>query len=127
MSKKIWIGSAGGVCLLVIVFLFMRGRSSLSVASAAASYGEFVIKMIDAGEVSAVHSVSIFGPRVRGRLQINKLIKDGTYVKQGDILVEFDKVEKQQEMLKALSDLKIAENEIEKKMADIDSQKETTK
>ncbi|MCK4932358.1 MAG: efflux RND transporter periplasmic adaptor subunit, partial [Candidatus Aminicenantes bacterium] len=87
------------------------------------NYGEFVIKMIDSGEVSAVLSVSIFGPRIRGRLQINKLIKDGTYVKEGDILVEFDKVEKQQEMLKALSDLKIAENEIEKKFADIESQK----
>lgn len=123
MNKKILIGSAGGICLLVIVFLLIQGGSSLSVASAEASYGEFVIKMIDSGEVSAVHSVSIFGPRVRGRLQINKLIKDGTYVKQGDILVEFDKVEKQQEMLKALSDLKIAENEIEKKLADIDSQK----
>ena len=123
MNKKILIGSAGIVCLLVILFIFIQGKSGLPVASAESSYGEFVIKMIDAGEVSAVHSVSIFGPRVRGRLQINKLIKDGTYVKQGDILVEFDKVEKQQEMLKALSDLKIAENEIEKKIADIDSQK----
>ncbi|MGD9347180.1 MAG: efflux RND transporter periplasmic adaptor subunit [Candidatus Aminicenantes bacterium] len=123
MNKKIVFGSAGVVCLLIIIFVFIQGGSSLSVASAEVSYGEFVIKMIDAGEVSAAHSVSIFGPRVRGRLQINKLIKDGTYVKEGDILVEFDKVEKQQEMLKALSDLKIAENEIEKKMADIESQK----
>jgi HlyD family secretion protein len=123
MNKKIVIGSAGGICLLVVIFLFIRGGASSAVASAEVDYGEFVIKMIDAGEVSAVHSVSIFGPRVGGRLQINKLIKDGTYVKEGDVLVEFDKVEKQQEMLKALSDLKIAENEIAKKLADIDSQK----
>jgi RND family efflux transporter MFP subunit len=123
MNKKIIIGSAGGVFLLVAIFLFIQGGSSSAVASAEVSYGEFIIRMIDAGEVSAVHSVSIFGPRIRGRLQINKLIKDGTYVKEGDILVEFDKVEKQQEMLKALSDLKIAENEIEKKIADIESQK----
>jgi len=123
MNKKIVIGSAGVVCLLIIIFILIQGGATSAVASAEVSYGEFVIKMIDAGEVSAVHSVSIFGPRVRGRLQINKLIKDGTYVKEGDILVEFDKVEKQQEMLKALSDLKIAENEIEKKLADIESQK----
>ena len=123
MNKKIIIVSAGGVCLLVVIFLFFQGGSSSAVASAEVNYGEFVIKMIDSGEVSAVLSVSIFGPRVRGRLQINKLIKDGTYVKEGDILVEFDKVEKQQEMLKALSDLKIAENEIVKKLADIESQK----
>lgn len=123
MNKKIAVGSAGAVCLLVVIFVFIQGGSTSAVASAEVNYGEFVIKMSDAGEVSAVHSVSIFGPRVRGRLQINKLIKDGTYVKKGDLLVEFDKVEKQQEMLKALSDLKIAENEIEKKLADIESQK----
>ncbi len=123
MNKKIVIGSAGGACLLVVILLLIQGGSSSAVASAEVSYGEFIIKMIDAGEVSAVHSVSIFGPRIQGRLQINKLVKDGTYVKEGDILVEFDKVEKQQEMLKAASDLKIAENEIEKKLADIDSQK----
>jgi HlyD family secretion protein len=123
MNKKIIIGSAGGVCLLAVILFMIQGGSSSAVASAEVNYGEFVIKMIDSGEVSAVLSVSIFGPRVRGRLQINKLIKDGTYVKEGDILVEFDKVEKQQEMLKALSDLKIAENEIDKKLADIESQK----
>lgn len=108
---------------MAVILFMIQGGSSSAVASAEVNYGEFVIKMIDSGEVSAVLSVSIFGPRVRGRLQINKLIKDGTYVKEGDILVEFDKVEKQQEMLKALSDLKIAENEIVKKLADIESQK----
>jgi HlyD family secretion protein len=123
MSKKIIIGIAAVLCLLVVIFLIIQGTSSAAVASAEVNYGEFVIKMIDAGDVSAVQSVSIFGPRIQGRLQINKLIKDGTYVKEGDVLVEFDKVEKQQEMLKALSDLKIAENEIEKKLADIESQK----
>lgn len=123
MKKKIIIGSVGSVCILAVIFLLIQGGSSSAVASAEVNYGEFVIKMIDSGEVSAVLSVSLFGPRIRGRLQINKLIKDGTYVKEGDILVEFDKVEKQQEMLKALSDLKIAENEIDKKLADIESQK----
>lgn len=123
MKKKIIIGSVGSICILAVIFLLIQGGSSSAVASAEVNYGEFVIKMIDSGEVSAVLSVSLFGPRIRGRLQINKLIKDGTYVKEGDILVEFDKVEKQQEMLKALSDLKIAENEIEKKLADIESQK----
>ncbi len=123
MKKKIIIGSVGSVCILAVIFLLIQGGSSSAVASAEVNYGEFVIKMIDSGEVSAVLSVSLFGPRIRGRLQINKLIKDGTYVKEGDILVEFDKVEKQQEMLKALSDLKIAENEIDKKIADIESQK----
>jgi RND family efflux transporter MFP subunit len=125
MKKKIIIGSVGSVCILAVIFLLIQGGSSSAVASAEVNYGEFVIKMIDSGEVSAVLSVSLFGPRIRGRLQINKLIKDGTYVKEGDILVEFDKVEKQQEMLKALSDLKIAENEIDKKLADIESQKRT--
>jgi RND family efflux transporter MFP subunit len=41
--------------------------------------------------------------------------------------VKFDKEELQQEMLKSLSDLKIAQNEISKKLADIESQSTTSR
>jgi HlyD family secretion protein len=125
MKKKIILSIPVFVVILaLILFLIFRG-SRYDVASAEVNYGEFVIKLIETGEISAINSVTASAPRVRGRLQIIKLIKDGSYVKKGDILVLFDKEDKQQEMLKSLSDLKIAQNEINKKLADIESQRRT--
>ena len=125
MRKKIIFGISALILLFALVFILAQRGSRSAVASTEVDYGEFVIKLIEAGEISSIHSVSISAPRVRGRLQINKLIKDGSNVKEGDIVVQFDKVEKQQEELKSLSDLKIAQNEIEKKLSDIESQNRT--
>lgn len=123
MKKKIIVGAAGLFLVIVAVVVVFQKSSKTDVASAQVDYGEFIVKFIEGGEVSAVQSVNIFAPRVRGRLQINKLIKDGSKVKQGDIVVQFDMVDTQQEMLKSLSDLNIAQNEIQKKLSDIESQK----
>ncbi len=125
MKKKIIFGIPIIILLFAVVIILVQRGSKLAVASTKVDYGEFVIKLIESGEVSAIHSVSVSAPRIRGRLQINKLIKDGSKVKQGDIVVQFDMVETQQEMLKSLSDLKIAQNEIEKKLSDIESQNRT--
>ncbi|MFB0566542.1 MAG: efflux RND transporter periplasmic adaptor subunit [Candidatus Aminicenantaceae bacterium] len=125
MRKKIILGISVFILIFALVFILVQRGSKSAVASTEVDYGEFIIKLIEAGELSAIHSVSVSAPRVRGRLQINKLIKDGSKVKEGDIVVQFDKVEKQQEMLKSLSDLKIAQNEIEKKLSDIESQNRT--
>ncbi len=122
MKKKLILGIPILILIIALVFISVQRGSKSAVASSEVDYGEFVIRLIESGEVAAIHSVSVSAPRVRGRLQINKLIKDGSNVKKGDIVVQFDKVEKQQEMLKSLSDLKIAKNEIEKKLSDIESQ-----
>jgi len=125
MKKKIIFGIPIIILLFAVVIILVQRGSKLAVASTKVDYGEFVIKLIESGEVSAIHSASVSAPRIRGRLQINKLIKDGSKVKEGDIVVQFDMVETQQEMLKSLSDLKIAQNEIEKKLSDIESQNRT--
>jgi len=125
MRKKIIFGISALILLFALVFILAQRGSRSAVASTEVDYGEFVIKLIEAGEISSIHSVSVSAPRVRGRLQINKLIKDGSNVKEGDIVVQFDRVEKEQEELKSLSDLRIAQNEIEKKLSDIESQNRT--
>lgn len=125
MKKKIVLGISSFIILVSLVLFFTLRGSRSAVASTEVNYGEFVIKLIEAGEVAAIKTVTVSAPRVRGRLQIIKLIKDGSFIKKGDILVQFDKEEMQQQMLKSLSDLKIAQNEINKKLADIESQRRT--
>ncbi len=125
LKKRVTIGIPALVIIIALILFFSLRGSTSAVASTEVNYGEFVIRMIESGEISAINSVTVAAPRVRGRLQITRLIKDGSYVKKGDLLVEFDKEEKQQEMLKSLSDLKIAESEITKKLADVESQRRT--
>lgn len=127
MKKKIALVISVFIVILALIISLTIRSSKPAVASTEVNYGEFVIKVIETGEITSIKSVTVSGPPVRGRLQITKLIKDGSKVKKGDVLVEFDKGELQQEMLKSLSDLKIAQNEINKKLADIESQKTTSR
>ena len=127
MKKKIALAISVFIVILALIISLTLRTSKTAVASTEVNYGEFVIKVIEAGEVTSINSATVSAPRISGRLQITKLIKDGSNVKKGDVLVEFDKEELQQEMLKSLSDLKIAQNEINKKLADVESQKTTSR
>jgi len=52
--------------------------------------GEFVDSVQFRGEIKAMKSVTISAPAEAGDLQIVKIVADGTQVKQGDVVVEFD-------------------------------------
>jgi RND family efflux transporter MFP subunit len=53
--------------------------------------GEFIDSVQFRGEVKAMKSATISAPAEAGDLQIVKIVADGTPVKQGDVVVEFDK------------------------------------
>jgi len=79
--------------------------------------GEFLDTLQLHGEVKALKSVSITAPAEVGDLQIVKIAADGTPVKQGDILVEFDKTKTEQDLAQDRSALKSAKAEIEQARA----------
>lgn len=53
--------------------------------------GEFLDSLQFRGEVKALKSVTISAPAQAGDLQIIKVTPEGTVVKPGDVVVEFDK------------------------------------
>src|SRR5215467_12006487 len=61
---------------------------------------EFLDSVQFRGECTALKSLSITAPAEAGDLQILKIISDGTKVKPGDIIVEFDKSKTEQELAK---------------------------
>ena len=64
--------------------------------------GDFVSTVMETGELQAVHSKLIYGPMISrrsGNLKITDIVDDGTAVKKGDILIEFDKAEVQQTII----------------------------
>jgi len=79
--------------------------------------GEFIDSVQFRGEVKALKSVTISAPSEAGDLQIVKIVADGAQVKQGDVVVEFDKTKTEQDLAQDRSALKSAEAEIEQARA----------
>jgi len=79
--------------------------------------GEFIDSVQFRGEVKAMKSVTISAPADAGDLQVIKIVADGTQVKQGDVVVEFDKTKTEQDLAQDRSTLKSAQAEIEQARA----------
>src|SRR3984893_17073014 len=75
--------------------------------------GEFIDSLQFRGEVKALKSLTIVAPAEAGDFQIVKLAGDGTPVKQGDVVVEFDKTRTEQDLAQFKSALKSAQAEID--------------
>lgn len=79
--------------------------------------GEFVDTLEIRGEIRPLKSVVLSSPLQSGDLQIIKLAKNGTLVKPGDIVVEFDGSTLQRTIQEKQSELKQADAEIEQAAA----------
>jgi len=79
--------------------------------------GEFLDSMQFRGECSALKSLGITAPSEVGNLQILKLAADGTKVKKGDVVVEFDKTKTEQDLAQFRSSLKYTTADIDEARA----------
>lgn len=100
---------AGSGVLLAAVRL---GRRTPNVPTIIVARGEFLDSLKFRGEVKAMRSVTISAPSEAGELQIVKLAAEGTAVKPGDVVVQFDGTKTEQELAQFKSTLKSAEAEI---------------
>src|ERR1700736_3362334 len=93
------------------------GKRSPTVATIEVKRGEFLDSADFRGEVKALKSVTISAPAEAGDLRIVKLSPEGTAVKLGDLVVEFDKTKTEQDLAQYRSSLKSADAEIEQARA----------
>lgn len=100
---------AGSAILLGSVRL---GRRSPSVPTVEVARGDFLDSLQFRGEMKALKSVTMSAPADAGDLQIIKLLSEGTTVKPGDVVVDFDKTKTEQDLAQYRSTLKSAEAEI---------------
>jgi len=76
--------------------------------------GDFIDYIQIRGEIRPAKSIVLAAPlQAGGELQIIKLVKNGSVVRKGDLLVEFDATQLQQRLLERQSDLKSADGEID--------------
>jgi HlyD family secretion protein len=121
--RKLWMERKARVIVLVVVasgVLFGAVRyadRSPSVPTLFVKRGDFIDSVQFRGEVKALKSVTIVSPAEAGDFQILKIVADGTAVKRGDVVVEFDKTRTEQDLAQYRSALKTAQAEIDQASA----------
>ncbi len=101
----------------VVLGAVRYGKRSPTVPTIEVKRGEFLDSMQFRGEVKAMKSVTISAPAEAGDLQIIKVAAEGTAVKPGDVVVEFDKTKTEQDLAQYKSSLKSAQAEIDQARA----------
>lgn len=100
-------GCGGGI------FAYSRyGRTTeVDVPVARVRRGDFIISVRTRGEIKSTRSVILTAPQVPSP-QIVKLAESGKPVKKGDVVVEFDAVQQQQNVLERTTSVRTADSEI---------------
>jgi len=108
-----------GLPLLLLWFFWPSKNSSLP--SVAVRSGEFIIDLKEPGKLRAENSVTISAPPARVNLQIIDLTPEGTRVKEGDLLVQFDTTELKQQLDDQIAELDIAKSNLLRSRASMSS------
>ena len=101
----------------VVLGAVRLGKRTPTVPTIEVKREEFLDSMQFRGEVKALKSVTISAPSEAGDLQIIKVSAEGTVVKPGDVVVEFDKTKTEQDLAQYKSSLKSAEAGIDQARA----------
>lgn len=120
-ERRWWIVSAAGAVLATAVAVAC-GRVAAGapdIPTAEVKQEEFVDRVQMRGEVKALRSVILVAPSGAGDLQILKLAKSGSMVKQGDLIAQFDASTLQRQLEQRQTELKQADAEIERTRAQL--------
>ena len=112
---------AAGVVVLAVLaagaFAAARHSAVPDLPTALVAKGPFVDTLEIRGEIRPLKSIVLSSPMQSGELQILKLAKNGTMVKPGDVVVQFDPSTLQRTIQEKQSELKQADAEIEQAQA----------
>lgn len=120
VSSKKWYLIAGITVLALVVagLVFLKvAKSDPKIATYKVNRGEFIIDISQPGELDATRAVSVTVPSRRyGNTRIMDMVADGTMVKEGDFLIQFDTSD-------AAKEVEDRKNELEQAKADLTSSK----
>ena len=117
LSRRNLIISGSVVVILGATAIVSATRSGVpSLPMADVVQGPYIDVIEIRGEVRPFKSIVVTAPADTGQLTIVRIARDGTRVKAGDVIVEFDPSGPQREMLEQMTNLKTA-------MAQVDQQR----
>jgi RND family efflux transporter MFP subunit len=117
-TRKAWIVVVIALAASGVLFGAVRYTNRTpTIPTLVVTRGDFIDALHFRGEVKALKSVSMVVPADAGDYQILKVVSDGSPVKQGDTVVEFDKTRVEQDLAQYKSTLKSAQAEIDQARA----------
>ena len=116
--KKMRRALIGAAVVVVVaaagIAMTARSGSIPNATTTEVTRGDFIDYIQIRGDIRPAKSIVLAAPlQSGGELQIVKLVKNGSTVKKGDIVVEFDATQLQQRLAERRSELRTAEGEIE--------------
>ena len=99
VRKRPVISAAVGAAVLLLLFLALRPSKTGTQATAyhQVRRGDFTVSVVEGGALAAVSEVSIRS-EVEGTARIISIVPEGTYVKKGDLLIELDSAQAQDQV-----------------------------
>jgi HlyD family secretion protein len=101
------LACAGGV----YAAFHYTGTTEVDVAVARVRRGDFIVSVKNRGEIRSVRSVLLSAPQVPDP-RIVKLAESGKPVKKGDLVIAFDGVQQEQNLIEKTTDQRTADSEI---------------
>jgi HlyD family secretion protein len=122
-----WIAAVAAILLVAIALGAGVGRGSApDLPTAEVTKGEFVDAVELRGEIRPVRSIVMAAPMQSGELQIVKLARNGSTVKAGEVVVQFDTSTVDRTIQEKRTEVKQAEAEIDQARAQIKIAQEQT-
>ncbi|SMO44614.1 efflux RND transporter periplasmic adaptor subunit [Gracilimonas mengyeensis] len=117
MKKRFAVPSVVVVGLLIMWFVFGGESTDEIELTATPQTGEFVVDVTSSGELRAKNSKEIMGPQGAREFRVNqltiqRLIPEGSIVKEGDFIAELDRSEIMGKLQDAQLDLQSAESQV---------------
>jgi len=111
--------------LLLVALLACTSSSTGELPTTTVTRGEFLVHLPIPGELEAVKSTTICAPDLGGNTKVTFIADEGTQVKEGDVLVEFERTELENRLLEQQNKLDIANIKISQKKSQLDVQLNT--
>lgn len=122
LQNRRLLAIGGGIIIVLLLVVWNIGSTSEDIASGEVQKGEFIVSIKAKGELKAQKSQSVTVPRSNSfNIQIVRLAPEGSLVKAGDFLVQFDPTQAQQKFDEKQNALKNALAELESQKASIAS------
>jgi HlyD family secretion protein len=102
-SKVVW----GLIILAILIGIGLAARSYMqedvsfeTIPVVAVQRGALTISITESGTLEALQSVTLASEITSNRAKIMKIVPEGTYIKQGELVIEFDKAPFEEEVKK---------------------------
>jgi HlyD family secretion protein len=124
--RPILFGAAAVVLVLLFFFLLRPSKvSGVPTLYHEVKRGDFTVSVVEGGTLAAVSEVSIRN-EVEGIARIISIVPEGTYVKKGDLLVELDSAQAQDQVNQQLINYEKAKFAVEQALAQLEIQRSAT-